>query len=29
LTVYISPIDSDKWDSWREEWVIVQIDAHD
>jgi hypothetical protein len=26
---YIAPINSDKWDGWREDWVVVWADAHD
>jgi hypothetical protein len=26
---YIVPISSDKWDRWREDWVIVRVNVHD
>jgi hypothetical protein len=27
--VYITALSPDKWDHWREDWVIMQADAHD
>jgi hypothetical protein len=29
LIVYIAPISSDKWDHWREDWVVIRVDVHD
>jgi hypothetical protein len=28
-TRYIVPISPGKWERWREEWVLVQVDVHD
>jgi hypothetical protein len=27
--VYIAPINSSKWDRWREDWVVGRADVHD
>jgi hypothetical protein len=27
--VYIAPISPDKWDHWREDWVVIWADIHD
>jgi hypothetical protein len=26
---YIAPIPPDRWERWREDWVLMQVDAHD
>jgi hypothetical protein len=28
-TVYITARTPDKWDRWRDDWVIIQIEVHD
>jgi hypothetical protein len=28
-STYIAPLSPDKWDRWRDDWVIVQADAYD
>jgi hypothetical protein len=28
-TLYITALSSSKWDNWREDWVIMQMDFHD
>jgi hypothetical protein len=28
-TRYIMPISSGRWERWREDWALVQVDAHD
>jgi hypothetical protein len=27
--MYVAPISSDKWDHWREDWVVIRVDVHD